>query len=60
MDNAATRIQIHTAKNYEEGLNKFRIRIPGQVFLFRLFINKIVLDKEDLNRIPLFSKLNEE
>ena len=39
---------------------KSEIRISGQVFLFRLFVNKIVLVKEDLYRIPLFSKLNEE
>lgn len=55
-----TRIQIRTAKNYEESLINSEIRIPGRVFLFRLFVNKKVLDKEDLNRIPLFSKLNEE
>ena|SRR5215213_1244931 len=60
MDNAALEFKSRQLRNIRKALINSEIRIPRQVFLFWLFVNKEVPDKEDLNRIPLFSKLNEE
>jgi hypothetical protein len=60
MDNAVLESKSAQLRIMKKALINSQIRIPGQIFLFRLFINKKVPDKEDLSRIPLFSKLNEE
>ena len=60
MDNAALEFKSRQLRNIRKALINSEIRIPRQVFLFWLFVNKEVPDKEDLNRIPLFSKLNDE